>query len=128
MDERRAEPFGPGQPVGSFRKAWANACLAVGLAQLVSEKPRLIETARIMHDLRGTAVRNLERAAVPRSVTMQLVGHKTEAIYRRYAIVTESDLSDGVARLGRPHAAEADAQRQVIPPRRQQAGGGSAKN
>jgi hypothetical protein len=29
---------------------------------------------------------------VPRSVAMKLTGHKTESIYRRYAIVAESDL------------------------------------
>jgi hypothetical protein len=37
-------------------------------------------------------VRNLERAGVPRGVAMAMVGHKTEAIYRRYAIVSVSDL------------------------------------
>jgi hypothetical protein len=31
-------------------------------------------------------VRNLERAGVPRSAAMKLGGHKTESIYRRYAI------------------------------------------
>ncbi len=44
-------------------------------------------------------MRNLERAAVPRSVAMQLTGHKTESIYRRYAIVAEADLRDGAAKL-----------------------------
>ncbi len=44
-------------------------------------------------------MRNLERAGVPRSVAMQLVGHKTESIYRRYAIVAEADLRDGAAKL-----------------------------
>jgi hypothetical protein len=32
---------------------------------------------------------------------MALVGHKTESIYRRYAIVNESDLSQGVRKLAR---------------------------
>jgi hypothetical protein len=36
---------------------------------------------------------------VSRSVAMQLTGHKTEAVYRRYAIVSESDLSAGVEKL-----------------------------
>ena len=33
----------------------------------------------------------LERAGVPRSVAMKLTGQKTESIYRRHAIVAESD-------------------------------------
>jgi hypothetical protein len=54
---------------------------------------------RLVHDLRRTAVRNLERAGVSRSVAMKLTGHKTETVCRRYAIVSESDLSDGVKKL-----------------------------
>jgi hypothetical protein len=38
---------------------------------------------------------------VPRSVAMKLTGHKTEAVYRRYAIVSESDLREAVAKLSR---------------------------
>lgn len=45
-------------------------------------------------------MRNLERAGVSRSVAMQLTGHKTEAVYRRYAIVSEGDLSVGLEKLG----------------------------
>lgn len=79
--------FGADQrPKKSFRRAWRRACLAGGLP------------GRIPHDFRRTAVRNLERAAVPRSVAMELVGHKTESVYQRYDIVAERDLTDGVAR------------------------------
>ncbi len=68
-------------------KAWRKACRAAGLA------------GKIPHDFRRTAVRNLERAGVPRSTAMAMVGHKTEAIYRRYAIVDEAMLHEGGALL-----------------------------
>ena len=41
---------------------------------------------------------------LPRSVAMQLIGHKTEAVYRRYAIVSEADIAEAVQRLDRLHA------------------------
>jgi integrase len=62
---------------------------------------------RLVHDLRRTAVRNLERAGVPGSVAMRLTGHKTEAVYRRYAIIAESDLEEGVAKFAKLHGERA---------------------
>ena len=78
-----------GKPIAGLRKAWAKACEKAGVP------------GRIPHDLRRSAVRNLERAGVPRSVAMRMVGHKTEAIYRRYAIVDEVMLREGAAKLAR---------------------------
>jgi integrase len=88
-----------GQAKKSLRRAWRRACAAAGLP------------GRIPHDFRRTAVRNLERAGVPRSVAMELVGHKTESVYQRYDIVAERDLTDGVSRyaasfLGNRRAAD----------------------
>ena len=76
-----------GKRIVEYRKSWQTATEKVGLV------------GRIPHDFRRTAVRNLERAGVPRSVAMKLVGHKTESIYRRYAIVARQDLVDGLKRL-----------------------------
>jgi integrase len=89
--------------VGDFRKAWKTACLAAGYAVLVSAKPRKIGGYPLLHDFRRTAVRNLERAGVSRSAAMKMVGHRTEAIYRRYAVTSEADLRDAGAKLAAIH-------------------------
>ena len=52
-------------------------------------------------------VRTFDRAGV-RSVAMSIVGHKTESIYRRYAIVDEAMQREAAARLD-AFAACADA-------------------
>jgi hypothetical protein len=44
-------------------------------------------------------VRRSEHAGVSRSVGMKLTGHKTESVYRRYAIVSKGDLEDATRRL-----------------------------
>jgi integrase len=94
---------GNGKPIKSFRRAWLTACLKAGFAQIVSEKPRVIKALRIPHDFRRSAVRNLERAGVPRSDAMSMVGHRTEAIYRRYAISDEKTLREGATKLQTLH-------------------------
>ena len=78
-----------GEPIRDFRYAWRSACRAAGCPGLTP------------HDLRRTAVRNLTRAGVPRSVAMVITGHKTESVFRRYDIVDEADLVEGLRRLAR---------------------------
>jgi len=94
-----------GLPIVDFRDSWDTACEAAGVP------------GRLFHDLRRTAVRNLERAGVSRSAAMKLTGHKTESVYRRYAIVAEADLLDAVAKVA-PHQARlaaGAAARAVVP-------------
>ena len=40
---------------------------------------------------------------------MKLTGHKTEAVYRRYAIVSESDMREGAAKLAVLHGDAPDS-------------------
>src|SRR5262245_7163436 len=83
-----------GKRIKDFKKAWRNACKAAGVP------------GKILHDFRRTAVRNLERAGVPRSAAMKMVGHKTQAIYSRYAIADEGMLKEAALKLSSLHEAE----------------------
>ena len=49
--------------------------------------------------LRRARLRDLERAGVAPSVAMNVTGHKTESVYRRYAIVSERDIAEGLAKV-----------------------------
>lgn len=96
-----------GKPIKSFRRAWLTACVKAGFGtEIRNTAGKLIKKVadRIPHDFRRTAVRNLERAGVPRSAAMKMVGHKTQAIYSRYAIADEAMLRDAAEKLGRLHA------------------------
>lgn len=76
-----------GKPIKRYDGAWRSACRKAGLP------------GRHVHDFRRSTVRRLEQAGVSRSVGMKLTGHKTESVYRRYAIVSKSDLEDATRRL-----------------------------
>jgi integrase len=108
-----------GAPVRDMRGAWDAACIAAGFFRVVNpEAPpaqQRKKATKLVHDFRRTAVRNLERAGVPRSVAMKLTGHQTESVYRRYAIVAASDLVEGVKKLAALHAIEAALPRTVLP-------------
>ncbi len=98
-----------GEAIRAFRRSWAMACAEVGLGQKILDRKGRVEKViahRIPHDFRRTAVRNLELAGVPRSTAMAMVGHKTEAIYRRYAIVDAAALREGAAKLAVLHEAQ----------------------
>src|SRR5258705_9028601 len=64
---------------------------------------------RSPRDFRRTAVRSLEWAGVRLSTAMNMVGYKTESIYRRYAIVDEAMLKEGALKLQMLHEAQTPA-------------------
>ena len=76
-----------GHSVVDIRKAWMNATEATGLDGLR------------FHDLRRSAVRNMDRAGVPRDVAIRIIGHKTAAMFRRYNIISDRDLDEAGAKL-----------------------------
>lgn len=69
-----------GNQVRECKRSWGTACAKVGMPE------------RIIHDFRRTAVRNLDEAGVSETLAMQMTGHKTNSIYKRYRIVRNADL------------------------------------
>jgi integrase len=63
-----------GNPIVDIRKAWKSACKKAGVP------------GRLFHDLRRSAVKNLDEAGVSRDVAMSISGHRTQAMYTRYNI------------------------------------------
>ncbi len=76
-----------GERIQDFKKAWKTACKKAGCPGM------------LRHDFRRTAVRNMERAAVPRSVATKITGHRSESVYRRYAIVSDADLQEATRKI-----------------------------
>jgi integrase len=81
-----------GQRIKHYNRAWRTAREKAGLPD------------KIMHDARRTAVRNMDRAGVPRQVAKQITGHKTDAVYNRYRIVNEQDIREGMAKVFQSHS------------------------
>lgn len=76
-----------GKPILDFRTAWANACKAAGVPDL------------LIHDLRRSFVRQSQRKGVPATVGMKISGHLTRAVFDDYDVTAEQDLIEAAERL-----------------------------
>src|SRR2546422_2101655 len=83
VDRRAGQVF---QAV-NLRKDWEAAVTKAGFPDL------------LIHDLRRSAVRNLMEAGVSENVAMKISGHKTQYIFRRYHIVSTTDIHNAMNRV-----------------------------
>jgi integrase len=76
-----------GQGIKDFRGVWRNVTKAAGMPGLH------------VHDLRRSAIRRMLQRGIPQHIGMQISGHKTVAIFHRYAIVSHADLVEAARKL-----------------------------
>jgi integrase len=91
---------GDGKSIGDVRKAWKSACQRAGLDGALGGK------LPIPHDMRRSAAKNLTRAGVPRSIGKKFLGHKTDAIFDRYAIPDAEDMKWAAGKLEQYYSAQ----------------------
>jgi integrase len=74
-------------PVREVKTAFRTACRKAKIANLR------------FHDLRHCAATNLRRAGVDTTTAMQIIGHKSPLMWKRYNSVAESDLITAANKL-----------------------------
>ncbi len=94
---KRFRTDGPVFDTTNLRVAWNKACMAAGLGTMNGR----LRTGLTLHDLRRSAVRNLIRAGVSRTVAMAISGHKTEHVFERYNITDSSDVRAALEKVGK---------------------------
>ncbi len=104
-----------GKPVKDERTDWRKMSVASGLGRMnckrcgvdvfqyrktcVTCKADLSYVGLNVHDNRRSAVRNMDRRGVPRTVAMKISGHRTSVIYDRYNITSDADLMEAARRI-----------------------------
>jgi integrase len=111
-------------PVRDFRKTWEKVCCEVGLGERVCptcypelqkqtldadgqcsacerkwKRQQLKYVGLLVHDLRRTAARNLRNSGTAEEVIMEIGGWKTPSVFKRYAIVDQTDIRTAMTRL-----------------------------
>jgi integrase len=118
-----------GKPVKDFRGTWRNLCVRSGTGHWECGKCKAVLTGAkcecggsrkyaglIPHDFRRSAAKALRRAGVSESVIMAIGGWKTPSMFRRYAIVSNTDQRAAVEMLERAREVEKTSKPPVRPP------------
>jgi len=73
-----------GRPIGEYRFAWIDALKRAGFGKLEGRKGPW-SNAKVVHDLRRSAIRRFERVGIARSASQGMVGHGDERTFSGYA-------------------------------------------
>ena len=95
-----------GNPIKDFRGVWASAC----------KRAACQDEFRMTSGVRPSVIWRRGGAAQPQ---WAMVGHRTESIYRRYAIADEATLKEGAVKLAAFHPSEKNGVRKIVPIRKQ---------
>jgi integrase len=90
-------------PLRDFFEGWRQACKRAVTACEKAEKPHLLKSGLLFHDLRRSAVRNMLRAGVSETMAMKLTGHRTRDMLDRYAIHSEGDVREAARKVALLH-------------------------
>ncbi len=99
---------GDDRRVKDFRKTWKDVCERAGVPGL------------LVHDLRRTGARNLRRLGLAENTIMAIGGWKTNAVFKRYDIVSEDDLAEAARRLDEKRRLDEEKQKAEAPAERSQ--------
>src|SRR6185312_12137933 len=91
-----------GLQIADFRDSWNAACKMAGVV------------GKLFHDLRRSACKNMLAARVPQAVAMKISQHVTDSMFRRYAIVEETEMRDALANTQAHLRTQAEAQREKV--------------
>jgi integrase len=92
MLRKKFRTDGPVFDTTNFRRAFRSAADAVGLSEVIP------------YDLRRSAVRNMTRAGVDRSVAKKISGHKTDSVFERYNITSVEDVKKAMKQTSKYNA------------------------
>jgi integrase len=79
--------WGDGTPVNDFRRSWRTIAKNAGLP------------GTLLHDMRRSAIRNMMRAGISKSVAKRISGHSTDSVFDRYDIGNDDDLIDAAQKI-----------------------------
>jgi integrase len=91
-----------GRHVPQFKRTWDNACEKAGCP------------GRLLHDLRRSSVRFMLKAGVPIQVAKRVSGHKSDAMFNRYSILTTNDVAEAMQQTEKYRREQAAKSQKVV--------------